>query len=227
MNIVRWYTMKPGILARIAVTIKRLLTPALKLDSFRERRLCFIHIPKTGGTSIARMFFDNITMNHYPWWFYYYYFGTKTYKDMFSFAFCRNPFARLASAYYYLMRGGNSENDRLFLKQYLADCDSFSDFLIKLNNSTNMQSWVHFIPQYKFIFDNNNQLKVDFLARFENFSLEAESLAKKFKISLTVAHEKKGQPIDLSSLYDSDRLIGIVNRLYEKDFHLLGYDTRL
>jgi hypothetical protein len=227
MTIGNWHTMRPGALARIAVTAKRMLTPIAKIDSFKKRSQCFIHIPKTGGTSIARMFFDNIVMGHYPWWFYYYYFGMRTYENMFSFAFCRNPFTRLASAYDYLIRGGNNENDSRFSKQYLTDCAKFPDFLFKLENSKDMQNWLHFLPQHKFIFDKKNQLRVDFLARFENFSIEAESLAKRFGISSTIAHEKKGQPVDLNSFYDSDRLIGIVKQLYEKDFELLGYDTRL
>ena len=49
----------------------------------------------------------------------------------------------------------------------------------------NFQS--HLIPQYKFIY-KNNQLAIDFLGKYENFYNDVNFLLKKFNIDKNICH---------------------------------------
>ena len=70
------------------------------------KKYIFIHIPKTGGSTIERMFFNRIensehlTIDSY-----------KFYKDYFIFSFVRNPYLRIISIYTYFFNGGNGNSN--------------------------------------------------------------------------------------------------------------------
>ena len=70
-------------------------------SGYQPRYRCFfIHIPRTGGNSIASTILDGRTA-HTPYFVY-----QRAYPDefdeFFKFCFVRNPWDRLVSAYFYL-----------------------------------------------------------------------------------------------------------------------------
>lgn len=81
------------------------------LRSFDHYRYLFIHITKTAGTSVAISLFGELPY-HYTAVQYRVIYGRKTFNRYFKFAFVRNPWDRLYSAYSFLKNGGWNNEDR-------------------------------------------------------------------------------------------------------------------
>jgi hypothetical protein len=47
-----------------------------------------------------------------------------------------------------------------------------------------MDARVHYRPQYTFIYDNNNNKKVDFVIKYENLNKDIEDFNKKYKLDI-------------------------------------------
>ena len=75
------------------------------LRGFDREKAIFVHIPKAAGTSIALSIFGELPY-HYKAIDYIVFFGRKTFNQYFKFAFVRNPWDRVYSAYTYLRKGG-------------------------------------------------------------------------------------------------------------------------
>ena len=75
-----------------------------------RHRCIFIHIPKTAGSSIVEMLF-NEPSRHIPY-FVYRDANPEKFRQFFKFAFVRNPWDRLVSTYFFLREGGVNEDDR-------------------------------------------------------------------------------------------------------------------
>jgi len=189
----------------------------------------FIHIPKCAGTSIEKAtntidkeengygIIDGDThksYQHYLWSDYVSHLGKEKFESAFKFSLCRNPYTRIVSVYHFYSK---------FSKM------KFSDFLeyIKnyLNNSNqntigNTIENEHLIPQYRFLFDHNDKLKINKLFKFEQFN-EIETFFKNElginKIEKIFVSPAKQKHI----LTQQER--DIIYNLYEKDFLLLGY----
>lgn len=139
-------------------------------------KLIFIHIPKTSGTSIEKALNlmnnncgygikNNKAMQHYLWDNYKKYYPNK-WKTYRKFSICRNPYTRFVSEYYWCMvknvgyKGGQT-------------IDQFIEYCKKVIDSGNYNTTIfhdHFIPQHKYIYDNNGNLMVDELFKMEEYS---------------------------------------------------------
>ena len=128
------------------------------LKPFDQHKCIFIHITKTAGTSVAKSLFNYLPY-HYTAIDYRVIYGRKTFDEYFKFAFVRNPWDRLYSAYRYLKSGGWNNDDELWTKQNLADIDSFASFVKQWLNKENIMKHKHFWPQHIFICDNKNGFK--------------------------------------------------------------------
>lgn len=80
-------------------TIGRNIAKAVK-----SARILFVHVPKTGGTSISKGLYHR-NLPHYTAGFWYGTFGTAV-ADLPSFSVIRHPVERLASAYKMALAGG-------------------------------------------------------------------------------------------------------------------------
>ncbi len=87
-----------------------------------------MHIPKTAGISVAESLFGYLPY-HYTLSDYKLIYGRRTFRQYFKFAFVRNPFDRLFSAYRFLMKGGWNEGDRRWAEENIARYDSFAEFV--------------------------------------------------------------------------------------------------
>jgi hypothetical protein len=198
-----------------------------------DRKIAFIHIPKTAGQSIEDLFEFELDNHHY--------FGNNnghdfshcTIKNMqskidisnfFKFSFVRNPFDRLVSEFFY--RSELKHNwvfKRLKMKKY-----SFEDFVngfyeYKLSFDINKSSdESHFYSQFEFVCIDN-KISVDFLGRFENFKNDISILKKKFNINKNIIHKNKTNHYHYS-LYYNTTTKSMVENIYEKDLSVFNYD---
>ena len=196
----------------------------------KKLKLIFIHIPKTGGTSIeyALDLYGKIentcgvkgskAMQHFTWIDYEQFFSERIrhipYNNYFKFSIVRNPYDRLISEYYWCaVPGIGFKNDQ-----------SFNDFVNTVENivkNKNFKETVyhdHFIPQHHFIY-KSDKLVVNKLFKFEKFNEIIIFLKQKYKINnLPHTQYQKYDKINLNYY----QKLKIYN-MYKKDFKLFGY----
>lgn len=191
----------------------------------------FIHIPRTGGTSIEGYFRKEIIKKrpkeiygknclqeykkyhlngrqHFPLKYFDRYDGID---DYFKFTFVRHPFDRLVSAYEYSFKKIYSFN--FFIKVILR--------LPVLSNGFSASHITHLKPQHQFI--GSNKLKLEFFGRFEN--LEADFRKIQIKMGLEpkkIPHTFKTKRKPYQD-YFNKKTKSIAERVYRKDFKLFDY----
>ena len=203
-----------------------------------DKNLLFIHIPKTGGSSIEKYLkikdinnknlysgrtnnilptekLKNIPLQHLTYQTIY------KYRDLLNvdfnetlkiFTVVRNPYTRMISdlSFNQLIKKGDTPKIVYNkIKQFIKGTPE------EYNN--------HNIPQYNFVVDdNNNLIKKITILYFENFKKELIDYGfKDFNIHIQkniIKEEKKNYMSYLNK--DSIKLI---NEYYKKDFELFGY----
>jgi hypothetical protein len=168
-------------------------------------RCIFVHIPKSAGTSLTRVFSDhnkatNTDRNLLPFdpdenkfdpppphlrAYDYVKYGRITkelFDSYFKFAFVRNPWDRVVSEYKY-RRHAQKYSFKIFLFEHFP-MPSWSD------------QYCHVIPQYDFLHDQNGILLVDFVGRFENLQEDFTYICDRLNIKIkTLPHHNKSTSI--------------------------------
>ncbi|WP_263079367.1 sulfotransferase family protein [Endozoicomonas sp. Mp262] len=181
----------------------------------------FVHIPKTAGTSLQKTLFNFTHTGHLRWDEYEAY-DKKKFSKYYKFAFVRNPWDRVVSAYEYLKSGGRNESDKAWSEKNLAKYTSFESFINSWLTEENILTWNHFVPQSNFIFDTNDNLKVDFLGRFETLNCDFKILSEKlggYRSLENINKSKRKAYKDYYSKTTKDKIA----KLYGRDVELLGY----
>lgn len=198
--------------------------PYSKLES--DNKIVFIHIPKTAGNSIIKSLFGMPATGHHRA-SQYQKFSAIQFEDSFKFAFVRNPWDRLVSAYHYLKQGGIGVYDIEFRDKYLSNFNNFDDFLHKLSDplfSARITRWPHFKPQTTYLLCQDNKISIDFMGRFETIQNDYEEICRILRISRKLNTENSSNHKDYRTYYRSSRLIEIVSDVYAADCELLNYE---
>lgn len=178
-----------------------------------EKKIIFIHIPKTGGTSMeGRGFLQPVITRHFALFDYQTMYGPLGYKldDFFKFAFARNPYDRLASAIINNMRDGKEKIDM-----------PVSDFVLKYQAM--LPLWIATKPMFTFVC-LDGKLAVDFVGRFENLDEDWKSVCKTMGVVDTLPHINKGKHEgSYRDLYNKEAKF-VVEKLYAKDFEMFNYE---
>jgi hypothetical protein len=204
---------------------ERLNAPTLK--PFIRHRCIFVHIPKAAGISVGYALFGRHTGNHATVADYQLAFSRREFEGFFTFTFVRNPWDRLVSAYHFLKNGGRNEEDRRWAEVHLADYSSFEAFVHGWVDRKNINTALHFIPQYRFItLPGRSGPQVDFVGCVE--SIESDFARVRERVgggaaALTCDNRTAGRREDFRSYYD-DRTREIVAGVYREDIELLGYE---
>lgn len=194
------------------------------LRGYEQLKCVFIHIPKTGGISVSRSLFGNLGGGHKDVKFYKRAFGPLTYDKYFSFAFVRNPYTRLYSAYSFLKRGGFDQKDMEFSENIISKYPTFEQFIEEWLSRENIYSYNHFIPQYTFLCDGSFKPEVDFIGRFENIEEDFQTIAKQLGVSVQLPHHnqtvRKKKPLEE---FMTNKLFKKVAKVYSEDFEIFEY----
>jgi len=191
------------------------------------RKIIFIHIPKTAGSSIEHLLRDegryeldfigvrNGRSTHH-------YMGIELkmilkelYPTYYKFSFVRNPYDRLISEYFWcrINNVGHKFNKTFdeFL-DYVEDVIKNKKFFKPIEND-------HFIPQYSFLFFNN-KLLVNNIFKYEDIETVAPLIKKRLKIKTVLQHLNKSVKNEITLIQEQkDRIYN----LYKIDFDTFNY----
>ena len=206
-----------------------------------KKSYIFIHVPKTGGTSITQMLkrdcdravlplrmvgymFDNSghTMPEFtfPLFGYPYHvrardlrrlWGDEKYDNLFSFAFVRNPWDLVVSEYFYIQQKWDHP-----LKRTVRKLGSFDDYVrwkIDNNYHRNQSEWLT---------DSDRTEIVQKIGRFETYESDANAILDRLGKSERVVHENAVKK-DPYRTYYTDETIDLVYMMYRDDIERYAY----
>jgi len=203
----------------------------------------FIHIPKNAGNSVMKLFEDaNIPLDikrHYPncypdgtiKMFLLGITGYGCWQNFYSFAFVRNPYSRVQSAFIYLMRGGLQDLDKSYRDTLLSygsfeQCCKALKFLRK--------RIVHLVSQQDILCDDNDNVLASFVGKCENFDEDIKKVAPFINESIQInrssdfTNNQELTPDIQQMIDDASHLTPETKELiyaaYEKDFIIFGYE---
>jgi hypothetical protein len=201
----------------------------------RQHRCIFVHIPRTGGTSLEEVIWgwprtpDQLWMGFIDEFHNKYQtgglqhllasqirleVGPDIFGSYFKFAFVRNPFDRLVSQYHFMRR-------RPDLRQLigLADDAPFAAYVSRIQKVAHVQ-WEE---QNRFVYNDQGDLLVDVIGRFESYEQDAQKVLSRLGLqSGSVPHLNKTPHRPYQEYYD-DATRAAVASMFQKDLSLFGY----
>ncbi len=193
------------------------------LRPFLEKKCIFVHIPKCAGVSVAHALFGCLGGGHLSLNEYRIVFGKKVFSRMFKFAFVRNPWDRLFSAYRFLRKGGFGSMDAAISRK-VRRYATFEDFVLAIANTSLMSEVIHLRPQTYFV-QVGRAIPLDFIGRFE--TLEEDFCKLSEILGVQVGLPKSNVSGDGFAGYRqayTSKSKDVVARIYRSDIRAFGYE---
>ncbi|MGO3346242.1 MAG: sulfotransferase family 2 domain-containing protein [Marinomonas sp.] len=194
---------------------------------YQNKNKCiFIHIPKTAGSSLLQALGKKRSggRDHVSWLVYQ---KSNAYKfdSYFKFAFVRDPLDRAYSAYNYLLKGGNQSHD-LSIANMLKKYSNFEDFITEGLGKGYFRSHVMFLPQSNFVINEENQIAVDFIGKFENINDDFQYVKDKLGLKLELKQVNKNTTSNknhLENIKNNKEVMSVIASIYAQDYLSFGY----
>lgn len=187
----------------------------------------FIHIPKTGGTSIEKAL--NAQQYHYD--HLYYKKNVINYNNFFIFSVVRNPFERTVSDYKWATnqkyKFPAKELKKMFTgKSFRYFVDTYYNLAYKDVKYFRSQSWFkhHHLTHCRSQLDILNPIcDIDYVIRFERLQQGFDFLCDKIEVPRQkLPHLNKTEVRHYTEYYD-DETREIIAEKYKKDIEYFGY----
>ncbi|MEW5837999.1 MAG: sulfotransferase family 2 domain-containing protein [Pseudomonadota bacterium] len=201
-------------------------------------RCIFVHIPKTGGTSIEDIiwperelrserdlwmgFVDKYNNKYQTGGLQHLLashieseVGTNVFDNYFKFSIVRNPWDKAVSQFAFMSR-------RKDLMDYIGmkHDDCFKRYLELISKKKHVQ-WE---PQVSFVLDDNGECMVDYIGRLELFTQSVTVIMSRLGLDAAVIpHSNKGQRSAYQDYYDTEAK-EFVHAMYADDVKTFGYD---
>lgn len=199
-------------------------------------RCIFVHIPKTGGTSIENVIWPGPRSADDLWMGFVSPFrnkyqtgglqhlkarqireevGAEVFSSFFKFTVVRNPWDKVVSQWSYLQQ-------RKDLQEYLGV--SAGQPLHRYLDAIGISDHVQVMPQADFMLDENGEMLVDMIGRFETLARDTQTIFARLGIdSAVLPHAAKSRRhADYRSYYDAEARQRVAE-LYARDIALFGY----
>ena len=193
------------------------------LNSFLTNKIIFIHVPKTAGVSIIRSLFGDVTLESHRNIQFYQKIFRKDFANYFTFSFVRNPWDRLYSSYMFLKKGGLNLHDKNAFLMHLSSFKTFEDFVLHGLDDKILEEIIHFVPQHKFLCDNQDNILVNYLGRFENLDEDVKNISSIINRSIILEHNNINKKLHYKDVYNSS-MIKKVQEVYCRDIEIFEYD---
>lgn len=221
------------------------------------QEVCFVHVPKTSGQSlladgVTALGGAEVAIKGQNYFTYRFkqrpnlivtcighngrlpnYMTIARYKRQhphcFAFAFARNPYDRLVSAFHYLSKGGMNEHDQRdgveYVGAYQGDFRQFVLHALAGSEPPRIFRQIHLRPQVDWLCDESGRVMVDYLGHSESIESGYEELERRLGVALPApSHKNKSNHGHYKTYYD-ETLRALVARAYHDDFERLGYQT--
>ncbi len=188
-----------------------------------QKNVLFVHIPKTGGTSINSLLPNNSA-------------GHKTlqevvdagvYTDQIVFAVVRNPLDKLASFYTYCQNVPNSDHSERYAwkraHKAMSAYSSFDEFVFDLPTWQKRYA-VDLLPQASFITTKEGVPCT--LLKFENLHQDFETIRSQFNLPRLPRLNSSTHKKPLEELYTLESL-EYVHTVYKADFEYFDYEDSI
>lgn len=187
-----------------------------------EKKCIFIHIPKVAGTSIRNALgAPERPRDHYEYRLYLHSHSGK-FEDYFKFCFVRNPWSRLFSTYNYLSKGGNQNSDLAFINDKNSSLGSFEQFVKQFLTVSSISRNVILRPQSSYIYDDHNNLMVDFVGKVESIQEDFQFIKEKLELATNLEKLNTSTSNDYRKFYSS-KLVDLVEEAYKEDIENFAY----
>ena len=199
-------------------------------------KFIYIHIPKTAGESIEEVlsneFEDSRIVSNDPDWdilikhdtlIEHDYSMKSPLSDFFTFSFVRNPWDRMVSHWKY------------FIQTERSPPMPFEDFVFNfhkvLKEAINGHWWnpyrkyIFTAPQLDFLTDENGEVQVNYIGRFEELQKDFDHVCKQLNIkAIKLPHKNKTSRKPHQEYYKTQGCIDEVARRYKKDIEYFKYN---
>lgn len=176
----------------------------------------FIHINKTGGSSIEKalgMSFDHRSAREKIAAI-----GSEAWQQKFSFSFVRNPWDKVVSHYHYRLKTAQAG--------FRESPPTFNDW-IRLayaeKHATYYDQPLMFAEQMDWIADRDDRILVNFIGRFESLQDDFDNVCQQIKRAPVLLPHLKPSSHGHYHEYYSDESRAIVATHFARDIHHLGY----
>lgn len=175
----------------------------------------FVHINKTGGTSIEKAL--QLPFQHRTALELLGLIGERRWTERFSFAFVRNPWDKVASHYYFRVKTNQTG--------LRTNPIPFADW-VRLTYGEQALPYYDqpkmFMPQVEWISDASGKIIVDYVGRFERLQADFAEVCQRIGRTAALPHVKQSTSGDYRTHYD-DSTAEIVRRWFAKDLAEFGY----
>lgn len=220
---VTFFNFRNSVIDSAPTFVKSVLCRSLLKDPWAatefSRNCLFIHIPRTGGSSITNSILGkNIghnTLTHY------HAFDKARTKNAFKMCIVRNPWDRLVSAYHQMEKRDTNPHVKAYWESLkIGSFDKLLDFLSFQRSRSRVMKIVHFRDQISMI--ECEDCEMDFIGRFEQYDKSAQHICSAFKIYCNMSLTNATKRGDYRTYYDraSAELVG---KVYQRDIDAFGY----
>lgn len=218
-----------------------LLIPKARLNYFPHIGCIFIHIPKTGGTSISAALaqldeylrldgvspkFDLPTRPHYKHAKGLVYFEDlerDIWDNAFKFCVVRNPFEQMVSSYHWWLQHAARFPSHQKNSELVAKLGSYSSFINHELGATRINE-CHGEPEHWFLGRNGEDL-VDFIVENERVNTLFDYLSDYVSVpkGIKISHKNVTEREKYSYYYESDDLVRKVSDRFRYVIDRFGY----
>jgi hypothetical protein len=208
---------------------------------YKEHKFIFIHIHKVAGKSMIHAFHkfqDNIPFKFKLWnkiyskplnkkliYPDYLMLDTHTkaieykkflgddYDKLFKFAFVRNPLDWQVSMYFFM------KEQKDHFQHDIINKLNFNEYIDwRVNEDLELQK--------SFVVDENNNLIVDFIGKFENIQKDFNKVCDRLDIRTSLPHINKSKHKPYYEYFDK-KTSNMIIEAYEEDYNFFGYEKKL
>ena len=184
-----------------------------------NRKFNFIHIPKTGGLSVFRslkkagVFHNKQRTLHRL--------ASERLNDddinnAINFSIVRNPYSRMRSLYDYYYH---------YKYEFISGNVSFKKFVMTFEDEY-YKKYYPFYTCYDYLIDNEGNIMVDHIIKFESLNSDYNDFCNKFNITNDLMHINKNiykpKNVDYKNMYDEE-MKEVIERIFKKDFETFNY----
>ena len=185
------------------------------LKSAHIDNFIFIHINKTGGSSVEKAL--NIPFEHKTALEKISEVGRYRWDRKLTFTIVRNPWDKVVSHYHYRVKTNQTGlgDKHIDFKEWVKRAYGEKDDCYYDNPKM-------FMPQIDWISDENGRILVDEIIRFENLDSDFNMVLQKIGKNTTLPHVKRSNRGSYREYYDPET-IEIVRNWFERDIENFGY----